>query len=91
MENQTKNQPIETYKANGVELSIWQNRGQNGDYRTATIQRSFKDANGNWKSTRTLRLNDLAILAALASEAFKHHGIAARQTATPDAEDDIPF
>lgn len=50
----------------GVQLAVWANTASKGGvFRTVTLARSFKRANGDWGSTASLRVNDLpkAILA----------------------------
>ena len=50
-----KNKPIRTYKAGGVKASVFENKSEyNGKqttmYRVA-LDKTYKDSNGNWKST----------------------------------------
>ncbi|MBT4482601.1 MAG: hypothetical protein HOC71_02875 [Candidatus Latescibacteria bacterium] len=50
-----KNKPIRTYKAGGVKASVFENKAEyNGKqttmYRVA-LDKTYKDSNGNWKST----------------------------------------
>jgi len=57
-------QPIKTYRAGGISAKIWENQTIKPDgavsvYHTISIERSYQDKEGNWKSTNSLRINDL--------------------------------
>jgi len=50
-----KNKPVKTFKAGGVKASVFENKAEyNGKqttmYRVA-LDKTYKDSNGNWKST----------------------------------------
>ena len=60
----TGNLPEKKFRAGAISATIWQNQGQNqqGDaveYRTISLDRVYKDKDGNWKNTNSLRVNDL--------------------------------
>lgn len=46
-------------------VNVWKNTTDKGDYNTIDMQRSYKDKDGNWKNTQSMRTNDLpkAVLA----------------------------
>ena len=61
---ETKNIPEKRFSAGPISATVWQNhgKGNNGEaveYRTVSFQRSYKDKNGVWQSTSSLRINDL--------------------------------
>lgn len=61
---ETKNVPEKRFSAGPVSATVWQNQGKgnNGEaveYRTVSFQRRYKDKNGVWQSTNSLRINDL--------------------------------
>ena len=61
---ETKNIPEKRFSAGPISATVWQNQGKgaNGEaveYRTVSFQRSYKDKNGVWQSTSSLRINDL--------------------------------
>jgi hypothetical protein len=67
-----KNKPIHTFKAGkGVEVSLWQNQGKNGDLLSASIRHSYKDG-GEWKSqTASLPTDALAGLSIAAADGHR--------------------
>ena len=57
------NRPVKRYKAKGVVASVFQRtgktNGQETTYETVSVQRPYKDAQGEWKYTESLRMNDI--------------------------------
>jgi hypothetical protein len=53
------NLPEKKFRAGAVSATVWVNKGENGDYRTIAIERSYTDKEGKWQSTNSLRINDL--------------------------------
>ncbi len=81
------NKPVRKYRANGVVVSVWENDGAKGNYHTFSLQRVFKDADGNWKTSPNLRASDLPTASELFRQAFLDFGI----KSMGQAGDDIPF
>lgn len=59
-----ENQPEKKFRAGAVSATIWKNIGQSKtgaptEFKTISLQRSYKDKEGKWQNTSTLRLNDL--------------------------------
>ena len=59
--------PVASFQQGGVEVAVWDN---NGMY-NATINKSYKDAAGQWKKTTSFSPDDLAVVAQLTSQAFQ--------------------
>lgn len=64
------------YNAGGISATIWKNSTKSEDgkpqsYNTISIDRKYKDKEGNWKSTTSMRITDLPKVQLVASEAFK--------------------
>ena len=60
----SKNTPEKKFRASPVTATIWTNEGKGKDgeehiYRTISLERSYKDKEGNWQSTGSMRVNDL--------------------------------
>ncbi len=58
--------PVKKFSVGGVQVAIWENEGKEGSsYYTVSFDRRYKDKNDEWKSTTSLKANDLpkAILA----------------------------
>ncbi|HME87278.1 MAG TPA: hypothetical protein VKE88_02600 [Candidatus Nanoarchaeia archaeon] len=75
MEN--KNRPEKIFSTGAVQVSVWKNEsatkdGLKSDFRTINIQRRYADKNGEWKSTSTLRVNDLPKAALALNKAFEY-------------------
>jgi len=81
------NMPIQKYRSNGITVSVWQNEGSKGVFHTFSIQRAYKDSEGNWKRTTVFRASDLPVLAELVREAFSDFAV---KSSNP-ANEEIPF
>ena len=62
--NLGKNTPEKKFRASPVSATIWANEaktkeGETRLYRTVSLERAYKDKEGVWKSTTSLRTNDL--------------------------------
>ena len=66
------NMPQKTYRAGGIKATVWKNSTQNGDksYTTVSLERVYQDREGTWKSTNSLRLNDLPKVASVMDRAY---------------------
>jgi len=60
-----KNQPKKKFNAGAVSATVWENQatnkttGQPVSYNTISLQRGYKDKDGNWQSTNSLRVADI--------------------------------
>ncbi|MFA4855546.1 MAG: hypothetical protein WC634_03115 [archaeon] len=60
------NLPTKKFGVGGISVAVWENQGKEGNnYYTVSFERRYKDKGGEWKSTTSLKANDLpkAILA----------------------------
>lgn len=53
--------PTNRYKEGAVEVTEWTNSGKNGEFKTFTIQRTYKDGE-EFKQTNSMKLEDLVKL-----------------------------
>ena len=70
-----KNLPEKKFSAGAISATVWKNAGKSKqgepvEYRTITLQRSFKK-DGAWQNANSLRLNDLPKAALLLNKAFE--------------------
>jgi len=69
------NKPLKTFRAKPLSITIWENRITNDDQENIVysfvIERSYKDKNGSWMKTNSMRLNDLPKQALLSNKAFE--------------------
>ncbi|MDP7467986.1 MAG: hypothetical protein QGF25_07245 [Candidatus Woesearchaeota archaeon] len=63
--------PIQKFKAGGISAKVWKNQNDKGDYFTVSLERVYKDQKGDWKTTSTMRVNDLPRASVVLKEAFK--------------------
>ncbi len=58
--------PVKKFAAGGIQVAVWENESsQGGKFNSVSIQRNYKDKNDEWKSSSSLKVNDIpkAILA----------------------------
>ena len=72
------NQPEKKFSTGAITATIWKNNGtskQNGEsveFRTIQLDRRYKDKEGTWKSTSSLRLNDLPKASLVLDKAYEY-------------------
>ena len=74
--NGVGNAPEKKFRAGAISATVWLNRGQKAtgeetEYRTVSLERSYTDKEGNWQSTNSFRVNDLPKVALLAQKAYE--------------------
>jgi len=72
-----KNMPEMKFRAGAVCATVWQNTGQNKDgeetqYNTISIERSYKDKKDEWQSTNSMRINDLPRASLVLKKAYEY-------------------
>ena len=72
----SKNLPEKKFRAGAVAATVWRNTGvrdgQAVEFRTISLNRGYKDKNGEWQNTGSLRLNDLPRAAVVLQKAYEH-------------------
>lgn len=71
------NAPVKAFRSGAIQVTIWENEnltneGQVMSYKTVSFERRYKDKNGEWKSTNSLRANDLPKASLLLSKAYEY-------------------
>ncbi len=74
MENK---KPEKVFSTGAINVAVWKNDavskdGNKTEFRTVNIQRRYADKSGEWKSTSTLRINDLPKAALALNKAFEY-------------------
>jgi hypothetical protein len=74
---QPKNKPEKRFRYGAVCVSIWRDeyegpKGQAFESNSVTLDRAYKDRDGQWKHTNSLKENDIPKAIAALEEAFKH-------------------
>ena len=71
-----ENKPVKTYKAKNLSVSVWENKGENETIvKSFSFQKSYKDANDEWRHTQNLFVNELPLLKTLLEQAYKDETI----------------
>ena len=75
--SETRNTPEKKFSTGVITATVWQNagKGKNGEnvsYRTASLQRRYKDKNGVWQSANSLRVNDLPKASLVLQKAYEY-------------------
>lgn len=70
-------QPEKKFSAGAVVATVWQNQGTTKDgqavgYKTVSLQRRYKDKEGNWKNANSFRVSDLPRAALVLQKAFEY-------------------
>lgn len=71
------NLPEIKFRAGAICATVWKNEGVKKDgeateYRTVSFERGYKDKNGEWKSTTSLRVNDLPRATLVLQKAYEY-------------------
>jgi len=73
---QNENKPEKTIRAGAIKATVWQNisekDGKQTSYPTISIERNYKDKEGNWQTTHSFRPADLPKLALATQKAFEY-------------------
>ena len=69
--------PEKRFSTGSIAATIWNNqgKGRNGEavsYRTVSFQRRYKDPNGTWQTSNSLRVNDLPRASLVLQKAFEY-------------------
>ncbi len=68
------NQPLKKYKTGQVSGAVWENEanvnGQRVTLRKATVERRYKDKDGNWKSSGSFGRNEIPLAIYVLGKAF---------------------
>ena len=77
------NRPVERFHEGSVHVSIWENEGVNGAFRTASFQLRYRDGNNEWRTGTSYGVSDLSNLEKAAKEARERIGAWQQQRASP--------
>ena len=72
-----KQKPDNKFKAGAVTATVWANemndrQGNKFSVYTVAFARNYKDRDGNWKSTNSVRVNDIPKLQLVAQETYEY-------------------
>lgn len=71
-----KNLPEKRISAGAIQATVWKNEkkvnGADAEFQTISLQRSYKDKDGKWQHTTSLRVNDLPKAALVMQKAYEY-------------------
>jgi len=75
--NKPGNQPEKRFSTGAISATVFLNTGTSADgqeteFRTINIERSYKDKQDQWQKTSGFRVNDLHKVALVAQKAFEY-------------------
>lgn len=47
------------YRIGPLKVAVWKNEGKDGNFKTVSITRAYKDKEGNWKENSSFKIEDL--------------------------------
>ncbi|MBV9506486.1 MAG: hypothetical protein JO323_15935 [Acidobacteriia bacterium] len=62
-------QPVDKFREGPFQVSIWENPSSKGDFRTATLDRRYKDKEGQFQTSHSYTASDLEHMEKAAREA----------------------
>ncbi|PIN86134.1 hypothetical protein COV19_06575 [Candidatus Woesearchaeota archaeon CG10_big_fil_rev_8_21_14_0_10_44_13] len=73
---EVKNLPEAKFRAGAICATVWKNTGnidgKETSYKTVSFERGYKDKDGQWKSTTSLRVNDLPRAEVVLKKAYEY-------------------
>ena len=72
-----KKLPEKKFRAGAISATIWQNEGHTREgasalFNTISFERGYKDKEGNWKSTTSLRIGDIPRAVVVLNKAYEY-------------------
>ena len=85
---ESKNMPVKKFRAGAISATVWENQAQNQkgeiiSFKSVSFDRSYKDANGEWQKTNSLRMSDLPRAALVINKAYEFLALN-----SPEADDE---
>ena len=82
--------PTATVRIGTVKAAIWQNQAGDRTRYNVTFSKSYRDAEGQWKTTHSFGRNDLLVLAKVADQAHSRIVELEQGEETAEQEDELP-
>ena len=82
--------PEKKFRAGAVCATVWMNEGTSKDgqptqFASVSFDKSYKDKDGTWKSTKNLNVQDLPKAALVITKAYEHLALRDAEVATEEA------
>jgi hypothetical protein len=72
MTSLSKKGPVYKQKSHGIEVAVWKREHDGKAFYSVSATRSYRDSEGNWKTSNSFNLEDRDILMDYLSRAFDH-------------------
>jgi len=76
-------EPEKSFVAGGIVVSIWDNEveveGATRSFKSVSFAKRYKDKEGNWQTSSSLRLNDIPRAIVALGKAYEHLTLRQRQ------------
>ena len=82
--------PHAKVRIGAVKAAIWQNQAGDRTRYNVTFSKSYRDADGQWKTTHSFGRNDLLVLAKVADQAHSRIVDLEQGEETAEQEDEAP-
>ena len=71
------NVPEKKFKAGSIHVTVWNNKtqkqnGEEGEYQTISIERSYLDKDGKWQTSNSFRTNDIPKAIVVLQNAYEY-------------------
>lgn len=67
----TNNQPFDRIHVGPIQAAIWKNAGTDGcSYYSVTMEKRYRDANGNWHSTSSFHRDDMLVIGRVTDKVY---------------------
>lgn len=93
MEKET-NTPEKRFSTGAISATVWKNSGTNKrtgeptEFNTITLQRRYKDKEGNWQTSNSLRVNDLPKASLVLNKAYEYLVLREQSATSPIIEEE---
>ncbi len=71
-----KNLPEKRFSTGAIQATVWnnetENNGQKAMFKTITLSRRYRDKSGTWRSTNSMRLNDVPKANVVLQKAYEY-------------------
>jgi len=86
----TNQRPTATVRIGAVKAAVWENQAGERTRYNVTFSKSYRDAEGQWKTTHSFGRNDLLVLAKVADQAHSRIVELEQGEETAEQEDELP-
>ena len=81
--------PTATVRIGAVKAAVWENKAGERTRYNVTLAKSYRDADGQWKTTHSFGRNDLLVLAKVADQAHSRIVELEQAENSSDLEDEL--